>query len=69
MNSAASSAMLYTVEPPLSVAEFTSSAPSDLQVLILYVTVRGVVLQCRVVGTGLVTGVHGCMTFVQSNTL
>jgi hypothetical protein len=34
MNSATSSAMLYTVEPPLSVAEFTSAAPSDLQVKI-----------------------------------
>jgi hypothetical protein len=34
LNTAASSAMLYTVEPPLSVAEFTSAAPSDLQVKI-----------------------------------
>jgi hypothetical protein len=41
MNTATSSAMLYTVEPPLSVAEFTSAAPSDLQVkiaVLLYVS-------------------------------
>jgi hypothetical protein len=49
LNAATSSAMLYTVEPPLSVAEFTSATPSDLQVTGCCICVCGLfrVASCR----------------------